>query len=215
MSLNSKVGCKFIARSCLSIAFAALIIQSGIPAIAATGSSQPFHSVTFIENDNTNDQVYSSQTANTSSPLTEFANLNPSFANAGYGFVDWNTSPDGTGSSFANGSTFSFASSEVLYAIWSATYHSVAFGENDNLSDPIYAVQTENAPTALTLFANLSPSLSNPGFTFVDWNTQPNGGGTSFSDGSTYSFSSATDLYPVWAPVPTMTLNFDTSSGTG
>jgi uncharacterized repeat protein (TIGR02543 family) len=214
MSATSN-GRKVIARSFLSILFAALIVQSAIPAIAATASTQPFHSVTFIENDNTNDQVYSSQTANTSTPLTAFANMNPSFVNAGYGFVDWNTSPDGSGSSIANGSAYSFASSEVLYAIWSATYHSVAFGENDSPTDPIYAVQTENAPTALTLFANLSPSLSNPGFTFVDWNTQPNGGGTSFSDGSTYSFSVATDLYAVWAAVPTMTLSFDTSSGTG
>jgi uncharacterized repeat protein (TIGR02543 family) len=215
MSSISKLGRKVISRSFFSILFSALIVQSAIPAIAATASTQPFHSVTFIENDNTNDQVYSSQTANTSTPLTAFANMNPSFVNAGYGFVDWNTSPDGSGSSIANGSAYSFASSEVLYAIWTATYHSVAFGENDSPTDPIYAVQTENAPTALTLFANLSPLLSNPGFTFVDWNTQPNGGGTSFSDGSTYSFSVATDLYAVWAPVPTMTLSFDTSTGTG
>src|ERR1700683_1923661 len=101
MSSTSKVGCKVIARSFLSILFAALIVQSAIPAIAATASTQPFHSVTFIENDNTNDEIYSSQTANTSTPLTTFANMNPSFANPGYGFVDWNTTPDGSGSSIA------------------------------------------------------------------------------------------------------------------
>jgi uncharacterized repeat protein (TIGR02543 family) len=195
--------------------FGTLIILSAIPAIAATASTQPFHSVTFIENDNSNDQVYSAQTANTSTPLTLFVNLNPTFVNAGYGFVDWNTAPDGSGMSVANGSTFSFSSSEVLYAIWSATYHSVAFGENDSPTDPTYDVQTENAPTALTLFSNLSPALSNPGFTFVDWNTQSNGEGTSYSDGSTYSFSAATDLYAVWSPIPNSTLNFDSTSGTG
>ncbi len=215
MSSAPKAGCRVILRSLISMLFGTLIILSAIPAIAATASTQPFHSVTFIENDNSNDQVYSAQTANTSTPLTLFVNLNPTFVNAGYGFVDWNTAPDGSGMSVANGSTFSFSSSEVLYAIWSATYHSVAFGENDSPTDPTYDVQTENAPTALTLFSNLSPALSNPGFTFVDWNTQSNGEGTSYSDGSTYSFSAATDLYAVWSPIPNSTLNFDSTSGTG
>jgi uncharacterized repeat protein (TIGR02543 family) len=215
MSATSRANRKIIARSLLSIFFATFIVLSAAPAIDATASTQPFHSVTFIENDNSNDQVYSSQTANSSTPLTLFVNLNPSFLNAGYGFVDWNTSADGSGASVANGSTYSFSSSEVLYAIWSATYHSVAFGENDSPTDPVYAVQTENAPTALTLFSNLSPALSNPGFIFVDWNTQPNGEGTSFSDGSTYSFSVATDLYAVWSPIPNSILNFDPTSGTG
>src|ERR1700689_1180175 len=107
MSAAPKVVCGVIARSVISILFGTLIILSSIPAIAATASTQPFHSVTFIENDNSNDQVYSSQTANTSTPLTLFVNLNPSFDNAGYGFVDWNTAPDGTGTSVANGSTYS------------------------------------------------------------------------------------------------------------
>jgi uncharacterized repeat protein (TIGR02543 family) len=215
MRSKPKTRCQAFARSLFSTLFATLIVLSAIPAIAATASTQSFHAVTFIENDNSNDQVYSSQTANTSTPLTSFVNMNPSFVNVGFGFVDWNTSPDGTGTSVANGSMYSFASSEVLYAIWSATYHSVAFGENDSPTDSAYAVQIENAPTALTLFASLSPALSNPGFTFVDWNTQSNGEGTSFGDGSTYSFSVDTDLYAVWSLIPSTTLNFDPDSGTG
>ncbi len=215
MNMFRLVPRKVIARNLLSILFATLIIQITIPAVTAMASTQPFHSVTFVENDNSNDQVYSSQTANTPTPLTTFANMNPSFVNTGFAFTDWNTSSDGTGTSVANGSTYNFASSEVLYAVWSATFHSVAFGENDTPTDPIYAVQTENAPTALTLFANLSPALSNPGFNFVDWNTQPNGDGTSFSDGSSYSFSAAVDLYAIWSPIPTSTLRFDSDSGTG
>jgi uncharacterized repeat protein (TIGR02543 family) len=215
MSIAQKLRCKVIARSVISTLFATSVIQVAIPAIAATALTQPFHSVTFVENDNSNDPVYSTQTANSSTALTSFVNLNPAFVNAGYGFVDWNTSPDGSGTPVANASIYSFASPEVLYAIWSATFHSVTFVENDSSTDPVYAVQTDNAPTALTLFSNLSPTLSNPGFTFVDWNTQPNGEGTSFSDGSTYSFLVATELYAIWSPIPNSTLNFDSTSGTG
>lgn len=40
------------------------------------------------------------------------------FTRPGYTFVGWNTSPDGTGTSYADGATFAFAASTTLYAIW-------------------------------------------------------------------------------------------------
>jgi uncharacterized repeat protein (TIGR02543 family) len=208
-------GLRVVVRSCLSILFATLIVQGAIPIISASATTPLFHSVTFVENDNPNDPVYSTQTANTTTPLTAFANMNPAFVNSGYSYVGWNTSPDGSGTSFANGSTFSFTSAETLYAIWTSIDHSVTFVENDSSTDPLYAIQTDNAPASLTSFANLTPTLTNPGFTFVDWNTEPSGGGVAISDGSTYSFSAAIDLYAIWSPVPTSTLNFATASGTG
>lgn len=208
-----------ITRSFMSVIFAAFIIQGTIPVSAAVASTPLFHSVTFVENDSPSDLVYSSETANAPTALTSFANLSPAFVNTGFTFVDWNSSPDGTGTSFANASTFSFATAENLYAVWAKDYHSVTFIENDNSSDAIYDVQTQNAPTALTMFASLSPVLSNPGFTFVDWNTESNGGGSSFGDGSTYSFTGPMVLFAIWSAIPTKTLNdtvtFDANGGSG
>jgi uncharacterized repeat protein (TIGR02543 family) len=40
------------------------------------------------------------------------------FTRSGYNFKDWNTKPDGSGKSYANGATFSFATSTTLYAQW-------------------------------------------------------------------------------------------------
>ncbi len=204
-----------IARTLAIIVFATLVSQAGVSLPSASASTPLFHSVTFVENDNTNDPVYTTQTANTPTALTAFANLNPAFANSGYSFLDWNTSPDGTGTSFANGSTFSFGTAEVLYAVWTPLFHTVNFVENDNSSDPIFATQTENASTALTLFADLSPALTNPGFTFVDWNTEANGSGVAYGDGSTYAFGAPIDLFAIWSAVPTTTLTFVSTSGTG
>ena len=208
-----------ITRSFMSVLFAAFIIQGTIPVSAAFASTPLFHSVTFVENDSPSDLVYSSETANAPASLTSFANLSPAFVNSGFTFVDWNSSPDGTGTSFANASTFSFATAENLYAVWARDYHSVTFIENDNSSDAIYDVQTQNAPTALTMFASLSPVLSNPGFTFVDWNTESNGGGSSFGDGSNYSFTGPMVLFAIWSAIPTTiaidVLTFDANGGTG
>jgi hypothetical protein len=174
-----------------------------------------FHTVTFDENDSPSDPVYSSQTENAPTALTSFADLSPSFVDSGYTFVSWNSAPDGSGTSYANGSTFGFASAEVLYATWAIDFHTVTFDENDSPSDPIYSSQTENAPTALTSFTNLSPSFGDSGFTFVDWNTEADGGGVAYGDGSNYSFAGPIILYAIWSAIPTTTLTFETTSGTG
>jgi uncharacterized repeat protein (TIGR02543 family) len=215
MSTVNKVSRKTVLRSSLVAPFAILLILSTLPMSTSNASTPLFHAVTFVENDTPNDPVYSSQTANVPTALTPFADLNPSFVNSGFSFVDWNSSPDGTGTSFANSSTYSFATAEVLYAVWVGSDHAVTFVENDSPNDPVYATQTENAPEALTLFANLNPALSNPGFSFVDWNTESNGSGISYGDGSTYSFAGAIDLFAIWSTIPTTTVNFENIGGTG
>jgi len=206
---------KFMARGIFALLFATLLIQSAIQPSVAVASSPIFHSVTFVENDSPSDPVYSSQSADVQTALTSFANLNPSFVNSGFSFVHWNTSPDGSGTSYADGSTYGFAATEVLYATWARINHSVTFVENDSPSDPVYSSQSANVQTALTSFANLNPSFVNSGFSFVEWNTESNGGGTSFGDGSTFSFSGSMVLYAIWSLIPTTTLSFESIGGTG
>ena len=202
-------------RKLFATLFVSFIIQGVLPAFGADASTPAFHTVTFVENDSPTDPVYSSQTANAQTALTSFANLNPPFVNNGFTFGNWNSSSDGTGTTYANGSTYSFAAAEVLYAIWVRNYHSVTFVENDNSTDVVDAVQTENAPTALSMFATLSPTFANPGFTFIDWNSNSNGSGVAFADGSIFSFSGPEVLYATWSPIPITTLNFESTGGSG
>jgi hypothetical protein len=80
----------------------------------------------------------------------------------------------------------------------------VTFFENDDGSDSVstYQVNQLDVPEDLTLFANLSPAFSNPGFTFTGWNTAANGGGTAYSNGASYTFDSSMTLYAQWSSVP-------------
>jgi hypothetical protein len=62
------------------------------------------------------------------SMATETENVNTatalspnSFDYAGYTFSEWNTSPTGTGASYANDAVYPFATSVTLYAQWTAT----------------------------------------------------------------------------------------------
>jgi uncharacterized repeat protein (TIGR02543 family) len=88
----------------------------------------------------------------------------------------------------------------LLFAIWDNTYHTVTFAQNDNGPDPVYATQTQDAPTSLVPFSSFSPKFTNPGHTFLYWNTQLYGSGTSFTDGATFNFFSAIILYAQWSP---------------
>jgi len=160
------------------------LIAGGMSTVPASATG--FHSVTFVENDGPADPVYTGQTEDTPTSLTLFTSLIPSFSNPGLSFVDWNTEPDGSGVTYSNGEIYGFDAQLTLYAIWAEPYSTVTFEENDSASDQVYAGQTENAPSALTPFADLSPGFSNPGYTFDGWNTAPDGGGTSYADGANY-----------------------------
>jgi uncharacterized repeat protein (TIGR02543 family) len=203
-----------VVRTFLVVTCASLIAVIGVP-IAAVASTPQSHAVTFVENDNPSDPVYASQVESAATALTLFVDLNPSFVDSGFSFVNWNTAPDGSGSTFANGSTFSFSSTEVLYAIWTRLFHAVTFVENDSGTDPVDATQIENSSTPLTMFSNLNPVFLNSGFTFVDWNSEANGGGNAYANGSTYSFTGTAVLYAIWSPIPTVTETFATNGGTG
>jgi len=39
-------------------------------------------------------------------------------------------------------------------------YHTVTYSENDNITDPVFALQTENAPSDLSAFVSFSPRFT-------------------------------------------------------
>jgi uncharacterized repeat protein (TIGR02543 family) len=182
----------------------------------AFGTVPTTHTVTFIENDSGSDPVSSFQASASTQNLTLFANLNPSFSNSGHTFDGWNTSANGSGTSYSDGESYSFASDLELYAQWTQipTNFTVTFVENDSGSDPVSAVQANSSAHDLTLFSNLSPSFSNSGHTFIDWNTSADGSGTSYSDGESYSFTADIELYAQWS-ASVVTANFSNNGGTG
>ena len=145
--------------------------------------------------------------------LTLFADLVPSFSNPGFTFVDWSTTPDNSAGStvYADGASYSFASSIKLYAQWAQ--NSVTFHENDSSSDPIEATQSSSTTEDLTPFAALNPSFANPGFTFIGWNTEPDGDGVGYANAATYAFDDGDlNLYAQWAP-ESYVITFDANGG--
>lgn len=187
----------------------------GGPLIESASGVGLFHTVTFVENDNGTDPVFATQSANTPTPLTSMANMSPAFSNVGYAFDDWNTSPDGSGTSYENGASYPFAVSTALYAVWTRIFHTVTFIENDSATDPVYSTQSANAATPLTVLSEISPAIVNPGYSFVDWNTAADASGTSYANGAVFNFAQSTGLYAIWQVLPTVTQSFAANGGIG
>jgi hypothetical protein len=186
-------------RSILTVAVAALIAIS-LP--SAAQAINAFHAVNFYENDSPSDTVTTYQTENAPTDLTLFNALSPSFTHAGFLFNDWNTSADGSGTSYADGVQYSFGSDLNLYAQWTQSFHATTFNENDGPSDTVYTSETRNTTSNLTLFSSLNPAFTKTGFTFNDWSTYANGGGTTYADGASYNFLSDLTLYAQWTQNP-------------
>jgi uncharacterized repeat protein (TIGR02543 family) len=172
----------------------------------------PNHTVTFNENASLNDPVESSQVANVPTPLTRLMSLQPSFANPNFIFVDWNTKPDGTGTTYSDGAIYDFGSAIAFYAQWVQNPHSVAFFSNLTNTDVTHMIQTNNAPASLTSISALS--FSNQNYTFQGWNTQRNGSGVTYLDQAVYPFYADIDLYAQWS-ADQYNLSFSSNSGTG
>jgi len=139
----------------------------------------------------------------------------PVLAKSGFTFAGWNTSANGSGTSYSQGNTFIINANTILYAQWTPTY-TVTYNGNTNTSG--------NAPTdgsspyisgsTVTVLGNSgSPVLAKSGFTFTEWNTSANGSGTSYSQGNTFTINANTTLYAQWTQ-DTYTVTYDGNTNT-
>ena len=91
----------------------------------------------------------------------------------GYTFVSWNTSSDGSGTSYQPGSKYTANESATLYAIWKANTYSISYNLNGGSKG-------SSAPTSGTYGSTVT--VSNPsrtGYTFAGWSVS--GAGASMS----------------------------------
>jgi len=174
-------------------------------------ATQDSYTVTF--NNNGGAGSLAAETDNSPTALSLFST--GTMTDAGFHFTGWNTNANGVGgTAYADGATYPFTSSVTLYAQWAAnTSFTVTFNNNGGAGS--LAAETDNSPTALSLFS--TGTMTDAGFHFTGWNTNANGvGGTAYADGATYPFTSSVTLYAQWAAnVGTATVTFNNNGGQG
>jgi uncharacterized repeat protein (TIGR02543 family) len=134
-----------------------------------------------------------------------------SLVKAGFAFIGWNTQANGSGISYATGVAFAMGSSNVtLYARWTANpTYTVTYNGNVNSGGTV-PVDNNNYTTgaSVTVLGNTG-ALVKTGYTFVGWNTQANGNGTSYAGGATFAMGSANStLFANWTANPTYTVTY-------
>jgi LPXTG-motif cell wall-anchored protein/uncharacterized repeat protein (TIGR02543 family) len=90
----------------------------------------------------------SQQSANGSASLT--ANT---FTKEGHSFAGWNTSANGSGTSYADGATYTFNGSETLYAMWKSNAVAVSGSANKTTSNKTSESLPSTGSDAMTLTA--------------------------------------------------------------
>ncbi len=210
-------------RRLIAVVAVVLAFAVFLPAVAQ-GTISPFYAVTFHENDSPSDDVSTYESLNAPSDLTTYADLSPAFSNPGSIFEGWNTLANGGGASYADGSSYSFTANLDLFAQWSQGFNAVTFFENASSGDAVSTYESRNVPSDLTLFSDLAPTFTRPGFSFSNWNTAPDGSGTSYANGALFDFGNDITLYAQWIadatttttiPGGMFTVSFNDGGGTG
>jgi len=151
--------------------------------------------VTYNGNQNDSGTVPDPQTINENQPLTLSTNSG-NLARPGFTFTGWNTAADGSGTTYAEGASFSTNTNLTLYARWSQSFTITYDGNgNDSGTVPDPQVMLEGVPAPL---ATNSGTLDRTGFTFTGWNTAADGSGTRYAAGASYTANANVTLFASW-----------------
>jgi uncharacterized repeat protein (TIGR02543 family) len=143
--------------------------------------------------------------------LTASANTG-TLALTNFTFGGWNTVADGSGTTYAVGSTtFIPTSNTTLYAQWNST---ITFNANGGTGASSFTTTTAKGTGGITTLASQG-TLTKTGAVFSGWNTAANGTGTRYAAGlTTYAASGSVTLYAQWT-LPTGTPTLDSGSDLG
>ena len=142
----------------------------------------------------------------------------PAMAKQYHTFGGWNTQANGGGTTYQTGGSFNMpANNVVLYALWTADTYTVTYDANGGTGNaPLDGSSPFEVGASVTVLGNTgTPALTKQYHTFGGWNTQANGGGTTYQAGNSFNMpSSAVILYALWVP-DTYTVTYDANGGTG
>jgi uncharacterized repeat protein (TIGR02543 family) len=157
--------------------------------------------VTFLGNTNTSGAT-SPETNSVAANLTTNG-----FIKTGYNFAGWSTNAGGGGSTYTDGQSYAFTANITLYAQWTASASfTVTFSANGGTGT--MANETANVPTNLT-----TNVFTRAGYVFADWNTVATGGGTTYTDGQSYPFTTSATLFAQWTANTTDNYSYNAAGG--
>lgn len=128
----------------------------------------------------------------------------------GYTFAGWTTSPDGGGTKYAPGASWTANGTLTLYAQWTPGEAGLTYdgnGATGGKTDPQNGVTDQKVNVRQNGFTR-------DGYTFVTWNTQADCKGNAVKPNSEWTLRGSSTLYACWAGVA-QTLTYHGNGATG
>ena len=129
----------------------------------------------------------------------------PNYSFAGY----YTTNSNGSGSTYNPGQSYNFSANTTLYAQWKIQTVTVTYNANGGTGQ---ATDTVNMGSTYTV---TNKNISREGYTFIGYNTQPGGGGTTYTPGSSFTASGNITLYAQWLKKNSYAVTYDPNGGNG
>lgn len=125
------------------------------------------------------------------------------FTRDGYAFTGWNTQPDGRGQAWAPNAVWTLHGTGVLYARWRGNQQVLKYYGNGATGGST-AQQEGRTGDVIDTRAN---GFTRDGYTFVEWNTKPDGTGDHYGKGTNgiakwTMLPAGNDLYAIWQANP-------------
>ena len=128
----------------------------------------------------------------------------------GYTFAGWATSPDGGGTKYAPGASWTANGTLTLYAQWTPGEAGLTYdgnGATGGKTDPQNGVTDQKVNVR-------DNGFTRDGYTFVTWNTQANCKGNAVKPNSEWTLRGSSTLYACWAG-NAQTLTYHGNGATG
>ena len=138
--------------------------------------------------------------------------LNPvEFTRTGYRFWRWNINTINSSTFYADQQSFPMnTEGRTLYAFWQANNYDILYHENAGAQTIITQARTFDSTAALR--AN---TFARTGYSFVKWNTEPDGSGTDYANQVSFPMNVlGISLYAQWSP-NSYNVTFNANGGAG
>lgn len=110
-------------------------------------------------------------------------------------FKWWNTKPDGSGYIYGDGRVITITDDLDLYAVWLKNKFTLTYIFNDD-KNTIKEIEL-TYPEFTKIIDN---NYEKKGYSFVSWNSEPDGTGKTYNVNNTVQFDGDMTLYAIWEP---------------
>ena len=132
------------------------------------------------------------------------------FGNECHNFIGWNTESDGTGTSYEVGQKISISKDMTLYAQWKLQTYTISYNSNGGYGEGTIYDENVDCGSTVTLKENI---FTRDGYTFVGWNTEPDGTGVIYTESQDIELMKDMTLYAQWEK--TFVLSYNPNGGNG